>query len=130
MVNGLLSFVSGTLASLLANELGDEYHKKKNKHNISKTDQKIINKIDESIKAEFERDRVKESIFKEQYKINKLGFLYDDDDKKQFVSDFFTTYKELEYLHDSSIEKTIYYCLDKINEIIDSILSEEGKALM
>lgn len=130
MVNGLLSFVSGTLASLLANELGDEYHKKKNKHNISKTDQKIINKIDESIKAEFEKDKVKESIFKEQYKINKLGFLYDDDDKKQFVSDFFTTYKELEYLHDSSIEKTIYYCLDKINEIIDSILSEEGKALM
>ncbi len=130
MTAEILSFTSGMLASLLANELGDSYHKRRNHKKNSKVDQEIISKIEKSIKDEFERDCIKENIFKEQYRISKLNCLYDEDDKIEFVKNFFEEHKELKYIHDSAVEDTIYYYLDKTNEILEKILSDEGKVIV
>lgn len=130
MTSEILSFTSGMLASLLANELGDSYHKKRNCKKGSKVDQEIISKIEKNIKDEFERDCVKENIFKEQYRISKLNCLYDEDDKIQFVKVFFEEHQELKYIHDAGVENTIYYYLDKTNEILEKILSDEGKVIV
>jgi len=130
MTAEILSFTSGMLASLLANELGDSYHKRRNNKKNSKVDQEIISKIEKSIKDEFERDCIKENIFKEQYRISKLNCLYDEDDKIEFVKNFFEEHKELKYIHDSAVEDTIYYYLDKTNEILEKILSDEGKVIV
>ncbi len=130
MTAEILSFTSGMLASLLANELGDSYHKKRNCKKGSKVDQEIISKIEKNIKDEFEKDCVKENIFKEQYRISKLNCLYDEDDKIQFVKVFFEEHKELKYIHDAAVENTIYYYLDKTNEILEKILSDEGKVIV
>lgn len=130
MTTEILSFTSGILASLLANELGDGYHKKRNHKKNIKVDEEIISKIEKSIKDEFERDCIKESIFKEQYKISKLNCLYDEDDKIEFVKNLFEEHKELKYIHDSTVEDTIYYYLDRTNEILEKILSDEGKVIV
>lgn len=130
MTAEILSFTSGMLASLLANELGDSYHKKRNSKKSSKVDQEIISKIEKNIRDEFERDCVKENIFKEQYRISKLNCLYDEDDKIQFVKAFFEEHKELKYIHNATVENTIYYYLDKTNEILEKILSDEGKVIV
>lgn len=76
------------------------------------------------------KDCIKENIFKEQYRVSKLNCLYDENDKIQFVKEFFAEYKELKYIHDTSVEETIYYYLDKTNEILENILSDEGRVII
>lgn len=130
MLNEIISFCSGVLASVLANESGNLAHKKMDDKKKQKLETKILDNVDEQVRDLFEQEHIKEWLFEQQHELELSGYLFSEEEKEKFIEDFFVQHKQLKYLHSSNVEKIIKIYLDNVNKYVDSMLSTGEKIVI
>ena len=129
-MNEFVGFIMSTINSLLSNDLSEKFKKIKEKRTEYKLEEEVINNIECKIKEVFEKEKLIDCLSREKYKFNKKILIYDDGGKKQFIENFFEANKELKYLHTKETEIVISEYIDRVNEIVNEILTPEGKILV
>lgn len=126
----IMGIVKQITSVLLENALLNKLKKEKEHRDKYKFEKDIINNIECKIKEEFEKEKIKDMFMREEYKLHKNVDLYSDDDKEGFVQDFFGKNPELKYLHTKEVVNVIRQYIDRINEIVNELLTPEGKIIV
>ena len=130
MEEKLLLDISQKIMSMLEERVGKNIDRSKEKIKKEKVYDEIISQIETNIKTEYEQEFVKDKIYREKNRIKQKSFLYDEVGKEKFVKEFFQEHKELSVIGSTAIKDTIYACLDRINELYRSVISEEGEIII
>lgn len=125
-----MKIITDIINACLGDILEKILKKAKDKKSKCKFEKTVLTSIKNKIKEIFESDKVKDWLIREQYNFNQNALLYNDANKKQFIQCFFETHKDLKYLYTKEIESVIYEYMDNVNNIVDEVLSPEGKILM
>lgn len=129
-MNEIISFCSGILASVLANVLGGAGEELTSSFKKKKLERKVIDDLNVKIHEEFERENVQEWILAKGDQIKREGYIFSEEDKQEFLKDFFDQNQNLNYVHSQSVESVILNCIDEVNNWADHILSDENKILL
>lgn len=129
-MNEIISFCSGILASVLANVLGGAEEEVKSSLKKRKLEKNIVGDLNAKIKEQFEQESVKEWILSKGDEIRQEGYIFSEEDKQEFLKDFFLQYPSLNYIHSQNVESVILNCIDEVNDWADGILSDENKILL
>lgn len=130
MVGEVASFCSGVLASVLADVLGKKGNKVRNNRNKNRIEEKIIEDLDSELKDQFEQETVKEWILQHEYQIRHAGYIFNQNDTKEFLNEFFQKNPSLNYVHSKKLESVIFSFIDEINNWANEILSDESKMVI
>ena len=129
-MNEIISFCSGILASVLANVLGGAEEGLKSSLKKKRLERKVIDDLNVKIHEEFERENVQTWILGKGDQIKREGYIFSEEDKREFLKDFFAQNPNLNYVHSQSVERVILNCIDEVNHWADHILSDENKILL
>ncbi len=115
---------------ILSDEFKDKHNDGKINHLKNQLDRELTQLIENNIKDEHARTKAKDEFYKEEYKLNKFVCLYNEDDKQKLIKEFFSKNIDLKIEYSTQIEEIISFYIDKINEIIRNVLSNEDKLII
>lgn len=93
-------------------------------------DESILSLIHEKINDEYELEKVDDYILKNPLFIERKYQFITEDDKVNFIDSFYKKNSDLKYIGSKRINKCLETYIDKINELLNNILSPEGKILL
>lgn len=127
MLAEVATFFSNILVSILESELGNSLEEKINLVNKQRVEDETVANIEERVKEIFEQEKVKDWLLERQYDIEQAGCLFSEEDKEQFIKDFFEKNKQLAYLGSAEVSNVMYKYLDEINKWANDVLTDESK---
>ena len=93
-------------------------------------DESILSLIHEKINDEYELEKVDDYILKNPLFTERKYQFITEDDKVNFIDSFYKKNSDLKYIGSKRINKCLETYIDKINELLNNILSPEGKILL
>ena len=93
-------------------------------------DESILSLIHEKINDEYELEKVDDYILKNPLFTERKYQFITEDDKVNFIDSFYKKNSDLKYIGSKRINKCLETYLYKINELLNNILSPEGKILL
>lgn len=93
-------------------------------------DESILSLIHEKINDEYELEKVDDYILKNPLFTERKYQFITEDDKVNFIDSFYKKNNDLKYIGSKRINKCLETYIDKINELLNNILSPEGKILL
>ena len=93
-------------------------------------DESILYLIHEKINDEYELEKVDDYILKNPLFTERKYQFITEDDKVNFIDSFYKKNSDLKYIGSKRINKCLETYIDKINELLNNILSPEGKILL
>lgn len=93
-------------------------------------DESILSLIHEKINDEYELEKVDDYILKNPLFTERKYQFITEDDKVNFIDSFYKKNSGLKYIGSKRINKCLETYIDKINELLNNILSPEGKILL
>ena len=93
-------------------------------------DESILSLIHEKINDEYELEKVDDYILKNPLFTERKYQFITEDDKVNFIDSFYKKNSDLKYIGSKRINKFLETYIDKINELLNNILSPEGKILL
>ena len=93
-------------------------------------DESILSLIHEKINDEYELEKVDDYILKNPLFTERKYQFITEDDKVIFIDSFYKKNSDLKYIGSKRINKCLETYIDKINELLNNILSPEGKILL
>ena len=93
-------------------------------------DESILSLIHEKINDEYELEKVDDYILKNPLFTERKYQFITEDDKVNFIDSFYKKNSDLKYIGSKRINKFLETYIDKINELLNNILSPEGKILI
>lgn len=93
-------------------------------------DESILSLIHEKINDEYELEKVDDYILKNPlFNERKYQFITEDE-KINFIDEFYKKNSDLKYIGSKRINQCLETYIDKINELLNNLLSSEGKILL
>lgn len=93
-------------------------------------DESILSLIHEKINDEYELEKVDDYILKNPlFNERKYQFITEDE-KINFIDEFYKKNSDLKYIGSKRINQCLETYIDKINELLNNLLSPEGKILL
>ena len=93
-------------------------------------DESILSLIHEKINDEYELEKVDDYILKNPLFTERKYQFITEDDKVNFIDSFYKKNSDLKYIGSKRINQCLETYIDKINELLNNILSPEGKILL
>ena len=93
-------------------------------------DESILHLIHEKINNEYELEKVDDYILKNPLFTERKYQFITEDDKENFIDNFYKKNSDLKYIGSERINQCLETYIDKINELLNNILSPEGKILL
>lgn len=93
-------------------------------------DESILSLIHEKINNEYELEKVDDYILKNPLFTERKYQFITEDDKVNFIDSFYKKNSDLKYIGSKRINQCLETYIDKINELLNNILSPEGKILL
>ena len=93
-------------------------------------DESILSLIHEKINDEYELEKVDDYILKNPLFTERKYQFITEDEKVNFIDNFYKKNSDLKYIGSKRINKCLETYIDKINELLNNILSPEGKILL
>lgn len=93
-------------------------------------DESILFLIHEKINNEYELEKVDDYILKNPLFTERKYQFITEDEKVNFIDNFYKKNSDLKYIGSKRINQCLETYIDKINELLNNILSPEGKILL
>lgn len=93
-------------------------------------DESILSLIHEKINNEYELEKVDDYILKNPLFTEQKYQFITEDEKVNFIDNFYKKNSDLKYIGSKRINRCLETYIDKINELLNNILSPEGKILL
>ena len=93
-------------------------------------DESILSLIHEKINDDYELEKVDDYILKNPLFTERKYQFITEDDKVNFIDSFYKKNSDLKYIGSKRINQCLETYIDKINELLNNILSPEGKILL
>lgn len=93
-------------------------------------DESILSLIHEKINDEYELEKVDDYILKNPLFTERKYQFITEDDKVNFIDSFYKKNSDLKYIGSKRINQCLETYIDRINELLNNILSPEGKILL
>lgn len=116
--------------SIFASKICDFQNHKDTLAYFNKFDESIISLIHEQIKDEYEVEKLQDFILKTPLLSEKKYEFITEDMKTSFIDSFYKKNSDLRYIGSKRINNCLETYIDKINELLNNVLSIEGKILL
>ncbi|MEQ2542246.1 tetratricopeptide repeat protein [Lachnospiraceae bacterium CLA-AA-H183] len=116
--------------SIFASKICDFQNHKDTLAYFNKFDESIISLIHEQIKDEYEVEKLQDFILKTPLLSEKKYEFITEDMKTSFIDSFYKKNRDLRYIGSKRINNCLETYIDKINELLNNVLSIEGKILL
>lgn len=93
-------------------------------------DESILSLIHEKINDEYELEKVDDYLLKNPLFIECKYQFITEDEKINFIDEFYKKNSDLKYIGSKRINQCLETYIDKINELLNNLLSPEGKILL
>lgn len=116
--------------SIFAAKIYDFHDSKAKIEYFNKFDESILSLLHEKINDEYELEKVDDYILENQlFNKNKYQFITEEQ-KIDFIDGFYKKNSDLKYIGSKRINQCLETYIDKINDLLNDLLSPEGKILL
>lgn len=117
------------LESVIASKIYSRQDRKRVSAFLDEFDESIITQLENELKEPYEREQVQDFIAQTNLSPNYHYAFITDNAKAAFIDQFFAKHPDLQYIGKDKITACLGQYIDKTNDILNKILSEEGKIL-
>lgn len=128
--NNLESILLAIVESVFASRISNHLDKKSMIAFFKKFDESTFALIEREIKDQYEREQVQDFIDKNSFLPNQRYSFISDNAKANFIDKFNNEHPDLKYIGSKKITVCIEQYIDKINELLNDILSTDGKIII
>lgn len=117
------------LESIFASKIYSRQDQKRVSAFLDEFDESIITQLENNLKEKYEREQVQDFIAQTNLSPNYHYAFITDNAKAAFIDQFFAKHPDLQYIGKDEITACLGQYIDKTNDLLNKILSEEGKIL-
>ena len=116
--------------SIFTDKLSEFYDQKSTIAYFNDFDDSIISTIEHQIKDQYESEKLKDFILNNPLLSEQKYKFITEDDKINFIDQFYKKNPDLKYIGSQRINHCLESYIEKINELLNNVLSAEGKILL
>ena len=117
------------LESVIASKIYSWQDQSKVSAFLGEFDESIITQLEKELKEQYEREQVQDFIAQANLLPNYHYDFITDNAKAAFINQFFEKHPDLQYIDRDKITACLGQYIDKTNDLLNKLLSEEGKIL-
>ena len=130
LVDELVKATLAVFESVFASKICDYQNKKITLKYFDDFDESILSCIRNTIKDQYELEKAQEFILQHPLYFKQNYQFIDDDKKINFIDDFYKKNPDLRSIGSKRINQCLETYIDKLNELLNNLLSAEGKIIV